>query len=207
MESRDPAVVGRVGGPRLRHERVGPRFYAVALLVLILDQITKQWIVLTMERFESRRILGSFFRLTYVHNDGAAFGLNLGGRWSFIVVTIVVSAFIVFYYARTERTLVARWALALILGGALGNLADRIRIGEVVDFLHFGVKGVSWPIFNVADIGVSVGVGLLALHLFRKDDPDEAIEAAPGAAGSAINEPGRSAPAGGPGGDEPGAAR
>ena len=155
--------------PALRARRVGPRFYAVALFVLALDQFTKQWIVQSMQRLESRRILGDFFRLTYVHNDGAAFGLNLGGRWSFVVVTILVAAFIVLYYARTERTLTARWALALILGGALGNLADRVRIGEVVDFLHLSLKGVSWPIFNVADIGVSVGVGLLALHLFRHD--------------------------------------
>jgi signal peptidase II len=137
--------------------------------VLAIDQLTKRWVVESMERLESRRILGDFFRLTYVHNDGAAFGLDLGGRWSFVAVTIFVAAFIVLYYARTERTLTARWALALILGGALGNLVDRIRIGEVVDFLHLSVKGVSWPIFNVADIGVSVGVGLLALHLFRHD--------------------------------------
>jgi signal peptidase II len=89
------------------------------------------------------------------------------------VVTILVAAFILFYYARSERTLTARWALALILGGALGNLIDRIRIGEVVDFLHFSLAGFSWPIFNVADIGVSVGVGLLALHLFRKEHPEE----------------------------------
>lgn len=67
----------------------------------------------------------------------------------------------------------ARWALALILGGALGNLVDRVRIGEVVDFLHLSVSSVSWPIFNVADIAVSVGVGLLAIHLFRKEHPDD----------------------------------
>ena len=129
---------------------------------------------------ESREILGSFLRLTYVRNDGAAFGLDLGGRWSFIAVTILVAAFILFYYSRSERTLTARWALALILGGALGNLVDRVRLGEVVDFLHLSVAGFSWPIFNVADIGVSVGVGLLALHLFRKEEPeaDSEIEGA-----------------------------
>lgn len=147
----------------------GPVFYLVASIVLVLDQVTKRIVADHMFVGESIGVLGSFFRLTYVHNDGAAFGLELGGRWSFIVVTALVAAFILFYYTRSERTVTARWALALILGGALGNLVDRIRIGEVVDFLHFSVGGLSYPIFNVADIGVSVGVGLLAIHLFRKD--------------------------------------
>jgi signal peptidase II len=152
---------------------VGPFFYVVTAVVLLLDQLTKHFIVQSMSRGESRRILGDFFRLTYVHNDGAAFGLELGNRWSFIVVTVLVSAFIVFYYVRSERTALARWALAMILGGALGNLVDRVRLGEVVDFLHLSVAGFSWPIFNVADIGVSVGVGLLAFHLFRKEVPPD----------------------------------
>lgn len=151
-----------------------PYFYVVTAAVLVLDQLTKLQIQRNMFRGESHSVLGNFFRLTYVHNDGAAFGLDLGGRWSFIIVTILVAAFILFYYARTERTTLARWALALILGGALGNLADRVRIGEVVDFLHVSVGAFSWPIFNVADIGVSVGVALLAIHLFRKEVPEDA---------------------------------
>jgi signal peptidase II len=151
-------------------------FYLVTLIVLAVDQITKVQISSSMRMHESRSVLGEFFQLTYVHNDGAAFGLDLGGRWAFIIVTVLVSAFIVLYYARSERTPMARWALAMILGGALGNLADRIRLGEVIDFLHVSVAGFSWPIFNVADIGVSVGVGLLALHLFRKEHPEDADE-------------------------------
>ena len=149
-------------------------FYVVTAIVLIGDQWTKHLVSSRMWRGQSIEVLGDFFRLTYVQNQGAAFGLDLGGRWSFVAVTIVVAAFILFYYWRSERTLTARWALALILGGALGNLADRIRIGQVVDFLHLSVAGLSWPIFNVADIGVSVGVGLLALHLFRKESEDDA---------------------------------
>ncbi len=154
-------------------------FYLVTVAVFVLDQWTKHLVSARMWRGQSVEVLGTFFRMTYVHNDGAAFGLDLGGRWSFVAVTIVVAAFILFYYWRSERTLTARWALALILGGALGNLADRIRIGEVVDFLHLSVAGFSWPIFNVADIGVSVGVGLLALHLFRKDADDIPEEGTP----------------------------
>ena len=155
----------------------GPVFYLVAAVVLVLDQLTKSLIVQSMILGESREILDSFFRLTYVLNDGAAFGLDLGGRWSFIAVTVLVAGFILFYYTRSERTLTARWALALILGGALGNLVDRVRLGEVIDFLHLSVGGFSWPIFNIADIGVSVGVGLLAIHLFRKEAPEPAEDA------------------------------
>jgi len=165
----------------------GPLFYVVAAIVLVLDQITKLRISGAMFRGESIPVVGDFFRITYVQNQGAAFGLDLGGRWSFIVVTIVVAAFILFYYARTENTTTARWALALILGGALGNLVDRIRIGEVVDFLHLSVAGFSWPIFNVADIGVSVGVGLLAIHLFRKEHPED-VPDVPRASDSAAEE-------------------
>jgi signal peptidase II len=173
------------GPPAAVPERpAGLFFYFVAAGVLLLDQLTKVAIAATMARGESRRVLGDFLRLTYVHNDGAAFGLDLGGRWSFIVVTILVAAFILLYYARSERTPLARWALALILGGALGNLADRVRIGEVIDFLHVSVGGFSWPIFNVADIGVSLGVGLLALHLFRKESPDH-VDREDGALGEA----------------------
>jgi signal peptidase II len=141
----------------------------VAGFVVLLDQLTKHWVASRMSRGDSWRVLGDFFRITYVQNDGAAFGLDLGGRWSFIGITVLVAGFILFYYARSERTRTARWALALILGGALGNLVDRIRLGEVVDFLHVTVAGVAYPIFNVADIGVSVGVALLAVHLFRKE--------------------------------------
>jgi signal peptidase II len=166
-------VGGSVAATREEPRPAGPFFYLVAIVIVIVDQITKSHISATMFLGESRSVLGDFFRLTYVHNDGAAFGLNLGGRWSFVVVTIIVAAFILFYYARSERTTLARWALALILGGALGNLVDRVRLGEVVDFLHLSVSNVSWPIFNVADIGVSVGVGLLALHLFRKEHPED----------------------------------
>lgn len=174
-------------------------FYLVTAVVFVLDQITKHLVSARMWRGQSIEILDSFFRLTYVHNEGAAFGLDLGGRWSFIAVTIVVAAFILFYYWRSERTTSARWALALILGGALGNLADRVRLGEVVDFLHVSVAGFSWPIFNVADIGVSVGVGLLALHLFRKE-PEPAVP------GAAPHEPEGAAPAADPTGERGGAA-
>ena len=174
--------------PRRETAGLGPFFYGVALLVLVLDQISKLRISGSMMIGESFQVLGDFFRITYVLNDGAAFGLDLGGRWSFIVVTIIVAAFILFYYSRSEKTKMARWALALILGGALGNLVDRVRIGEVVDFLHLSLAGLSWPIFNVADIAVSVGVGLLAIHLFRKEHPEH-VESEVGAPGEPSDDP------------------
>jgi signal peptidase II len=154
-------------------------FYFITLTTVVLDQFTKHWISREMTRGESRSVIGDFFRLTYVHNDGAAFGLNLGGRWAFVAVTVVVSLFIIISYSRTEKTPLARWALALILGGAIGNLIDRIRLGEVIDFLQFGIGRLYWPIFNVADIAVSIGVGLLALHLFRKEPGPDASTGSP----------------------------
>jgi signal peptidase II len=149
------------------------RFSFIALLVVVADQLTKLWITREMFRGESRRVLGDFLKLTYVQNEGAAFGLSFGGRWSFVVVTILVAVFILVYYSRSERTTMSRLALALILGGALGNLLDRVRIGEVVDFVHVSVNRLSWPVFNVADIAITAGVALLAFHLFRREEPQE----------------------------------
>lgn len=167
VESQDAA---RAGGARAR-------FSLIALLVVVADQLSKIWITREMFRGESRPVLGNLLKLTYVQNEGAAFGLSFGGRWSFVAVTVLVAIFILVYYSRSERTTVSRLALALILGGALGNLLDRVRIGEVVDFLHVSVGRLSWPVFNVADIAITAGVALLAFHLFRREHPprEEAV--------------------------------
>lgn len=136
-----------------------------ALLVVVLDQVSKYLVVshLTLnEPWYPFPFLKPIFALTYIHNTGAAFGLLQNQNLFFTVVAIVVIAVIV-YYVRSEQQLdpIIALALALQLGGAAGNLIDRLRQGYVVDFLHLSF----WAISNVADVCISAGVVLLAYHL------------------------------------------
>ncbi len=144
---------------------------AIPIGVLILDQLTKAWVRSSMSLNETIPILGDVVRLTYIHNEGAAFGLSIGEYSSpvFLVLAAIASVLVLYLLLtapRAER--MQRIALALILGGALGNIVDRIRWSMVVDFIQVGVAGHFWPIFNVADSAVTVGAAMLAwTYLFR----------------------------------------
>lgn len=161
----------RVDASRLQDRLVTPAT-AIPVLVLLLDQLTKAWVRAELTLGEPVRVLGDWFRFLYIHNEGAAFGLHIG-RYSpifFLVVASLVSVAVLVLYAQTPlEQRVERVALALILGGALGNIIDRIRWERVVDFIQVGVDGHYWPIFNVADSAVTIGVVILAYeYLFRK---------------------------------------
>ena len=148
-------------------------WYLIALIVLVLDQLTKTWVIAEFY-LGQREIITSFFNLVHVHNYGAAFSFlsDAGGwqRWFFAALSAVVSAVIVVWISRLPKT---RWieslALALILGGALGNLYDRLVLGYVVDFLDFHWSGSHFPAFNVADSGITTGAVLLILDMFITD--------------------------------------
>ncbi|MFW6084376.1 MAG: signal peptidase II [Gemmatimonadota bacterium] len=145
----------------------------VAGAVLLLDLLTKQWIVQTMIMHETRPVLGEFFRLTYTHNPGAAFGLNIGehSRLFFLALSLVALGVLGWMYAATPRGDVLRLsALALVCGGATGNILDRVRYeAGVVDFIDVGVGGFRFWIFNVADSAVSVGAVLLLVSFYLEE--------------------------------------
>jgi len=138
-------------------------------IVLVLDQITKYVIQTHVRLHDSFTVVPGFFNITHVRNRGAAFGIlsNLPEFWRsafFITVTLVAMAAILALIVKThERHLV--YAFSLIAGGAIGNMVDRIRYGEVVDFIQWYVKSYYWPSFNVADSAISIGVVLLALEM------------------------------------------
>ena len=140
-------------------------WFAIAAAVLLLDQWSKLWIV---ERYAygDTEFFSSFFNLVRAHNYGAAFSFlsDAGGwqRWGFSLLATVISGVIIVWIARlpVQRKLEGL-ALALILGGALGNLYDRLTLGYVVDFLDFHWSGKHFPAFNVADAGISVGAAIL----------------------------------------------
>jgi signal peptidase II len=138
--------------------------FLIALLIILIDQLTKLLIVNTMSQNESIPVITNIFHITYVHNFGAAFGLLAHRTGFFILVTVVLVLLLLAFlrYLPKEQKLL-RSALVLLLGGATGNLIDRVRVGYVIDFFDFRV----WPVFNVADIAIVFGIGLLILDLTR----------------------------------------
>ena len=152
-------------------------YLLVAVAILFLDQWSKGTITRMLGLHESREVLGDFFLLTSVRNSGAAFGLFANfesSLKSIFLNSVAVAAFIAvsLYAFRSHfKSVRLQLGLALVLGGAVGNLIDRVRYGYVVDFLLFGVGGHYWPAFNVADSAICVGVGLLALDMLRQKPP------------------------------------
>jgi len=154
------------------------RWFAVAATVVLLDQVTKLYIMLEFSLGESHTITG-FFNLVRAHNEGAAFSFlsDAGGwqRWFLTLVSIIVSVIIAIWLTRLPRQrLLEALALSLILGGALGNLYDRMTLGYVVDFLDFHWAGWHFAAFNVADMGISVGAGLIIIDalFFQQSEPN-----------------------------------
>lgn len=139
-------------------------FFALAFFVIAGDQLSKNWIVRQFEPGESWPLITGILHLTYVRNPGAAFGL-LAFRSSFFIIISLLMIFLIIYGERffPHNTFSLRLAMSLLLGGAVGNLIDRMRYGYVIDFLDFHI----WPVFNVADIALVAGVFFLIYGLSR----------------------------------------
>ncbi|MGI6576207.1 MAG: signal peptidase II [bacterium] len=137
----------------------------MAVLILALDQVTKLWVQNSMVPQESIPLLPGIFHLTYVQNTGAAFGIMKGKTLFFVIITAVVVGFVLYIIPQiTKGQLQLRLAMGLLLGGAVGNLIDRVRFGYVIDFFDFRI----WPVFNIADSAVVVGVALLFWFILFK---------------------------------------
>ena len=142
-----------------------------ALSIIILDQISKYIVLKTLQIHESVTVIRGFFNLVHIRNRGMAFGLmnRTGGNLSFYVLvsaTILVVFLLIYWFSRLKReesSLVL--GLSLILGGALGNLIDRLRFGEVIDFLDFHLGSYHWPAFNVADSAITIGTIWIAVNI------------------------------------------
>jgi signal peptidase II len=141
----------------------------VTLFVIVIDQLTKAYVVAHLGYRDSWvpiKAIESIFRFTHVHNTGAAFGMFPEGGLVFLIIAAVVSVIIVIYYHQIPaEAWLARIALGLQLGGALGNVIDRVRLGYVVDFFDVSI----WPVFNVADSCIVIGVLLLVLEMLREE--------------------------------------
>lgn len=144
----------------------------VAVSVVVVDQLTKMWVMATFALHEQLSVIPGFFNLVYVTNTGAAFGFLAGDKTllrQVFFVTVAIAALIVIAFAYNHLKKQSRifiYALGLIAGGALGNLIDRLRFGSVIDFLDFYLGTYHWPAFNAADSAITVGVGLFLLGTF-----------------------------------------
>jgi len=144
--------------------------------ILLPDQWTKYVIVQKFRLYQGVEVIHGFFNIIHVRNTGGAFGIFGGekggiGSILFVVVSLIAIGAIVFLFVKTkenEKTLTL--SFSLILSGAMGNLIDRLRYGEVVDFLDFHLSAYHWPAFNVADSAICIGIGLMALELLIRDN-------------------------------------
>jgi signal peptidase II len=141
--------------------------------VLLLDITTKLFIQRTFHLYQQVDLIGDYVRLTYIHNPGAAFGIELGqySRFIFLFLSMMALAALAgMYWVTPAKDRIRLISIALICGGALGNLLDRLRLRQgVVDFLDVGFGNLRWPVFNVADIAVTTGAVFLALSLWREE--------------------------------------
>ena len=141
-------------------------FLLIALLVIIFDQLTKYYVVSNFYLGESVPVIENIFHWTYILNPGAAFGMFEGSRWFFVVIAIGVLVGI--WYMKDEINeggWMMQYGAALFGGGAIGNLIDRARSGLVIDFFDFRI----WPVFNVADIAICVGVAMILWKVLQME--------------------------------------
>ncbi len=158
------------------------KWFSLSLLVIVLDHIAK-WSASAMLTYGVPVEVLPFFNLTLAHNKGAAFSFlsDAGGwqRWLFTAIAVGVSLFLAFWLKRVKGQRLLSWALALILGGALGNLIDRVVLGYVVDFISVHYGGWYFPAFNIADSAITIGAGLLILDMFLNPHNHDSAERSP----------------------------
>lgn len=149
------------------------QFSLVVLLGLVIDQASKLYIHNSMTLYQSIPVLDGLFNITYLRNKGAAFSFLSHASWRipfFITVTLVAAVVILVALRKlNERQRLVQVALAMIFSGAVGNLIDRVRLGEVIDFLDVYWRNYHWPAFNVADSLICVGVALVAMDMLQEE--------------------------------------
>lgn len=143
----------------------------LTIIFLIIDIISKLVVSNLMDVYDSIVIIKNFFYITYVRNTGAAWSIFEGEILGLVIVSLIIISFIIYYISKQKnKTRLEKISYSLILGGAFGNLLDRIVYGYVVDFLDFNIFGYDYPIFNLADSFIFVGVVMLIIHTWRCND-------------------------------------
>ncbi|MBU8849925.1 MAG: signal peptidase II [Desulfobacterales bacterium] len=154
------------------------RLILVSGFVVFADQITKYMIKINLALYDNIVVIEKFFNITHILNPGGAFGFFASQspeirKFIFLFMSSVIALFVLWFYKKCAADFVfLSYGLALIFGGAVGNLIDRFRYGKVVDFLDFYVGSVHWPAFNIADSAISIGMGILIYHIIFNKVPD-----------------------------------
>jgi signal peptidase II len=147
----------------------------LCIWILSVDQWTKYSIQKRLPLHHTVSVVKGFFNLTHVRNPGGAFGIlgGEGGRLSsslFVLVSLIAIGIIIFFFFKTrEDEEILSLAFSMVLSGAIGNLIDRFRIGEVIDFFDFQISSFHWPAFNIADSAITIGIGLILVEIFYRD--------------------------------------
>jgi signal peptidase II len=161
-----------------------PVFFSAAFLVVALDQYVKYIVKTKMALYQSITVIPDFFRITYIENSGIALGMfgqheNQAKRWILLGMVLIAMVLVTVYWVKYGRKkFIYDITCGMIIGGALGNFIDRLITGRVVDFLEFGIKQHTFPVFNIADSAVSVGVAIFVIYMvFSKEEKKEAPDA------------------------------
>jgi signal peptidase II len=181
-----------INGNKIKMNNQSLIIYLTAAIIVVLDQTSKYIIKSTMQLYDSFDVIGSFFKITYIENAGMAFGIQMGSRTVFVALSILAAIIVFIYLLRMpNEQFLFRFSLALIMGGAIGNLIDRIAVGRVVDFLDVEFFDISlpafnflfidfpgysltrWPVFNVADSAVTCGMILIFWHILFQKAPHQ----------------------------------
>lgn len=146
----------------------------LSIIFIIIDQLSKIIVVNNLTNNKSIEVIKSFFYLTYTNNKGAAFSILTGRRILLILVAFIVIGLLIYYVRKNKiEGKVNKIALSLVIGGSIGNLIDRILRGAVVDFIDIKIFGYNFPIFNLADTFIVIGVFLLIIEMFRKEHKND----------------------------------
>ena len=164
-----PGTAGGAGGASVGSIRTGANwvvFVATAGVVIVLDQVSKAWLAANVAPGQVVHVAGDAVRLIFSRNSGALFGLFRDNAVVFGIVSLGVVGMIALYHGRSGRSLYLSLTLGLLLGGALGNMTDRLRLGYVVDFVDIGIGDVRWYTFNAADAAISAAIVMLVAAAF-----------------------------------------
>ncbi len=147
--------------------------YVIIAVLIIVDQLTKLYISSSMQLHQSIEVIRGFFHITYTRNSGAAWSMLEGQKYFFIIAAAVACVAILIYLHKNNCGLWEKLGLTLIVAGALGNVIDRIRLSEVIDFLDFYIFGYDFPVFNFADCCITVGSAIVILTVFLERKVEE----------------------------------
>lgn len=144
-------------------------FIIIVALTIFADRLSKLWAIRILKGHSPIQVLEHFFEFSYVENSGAAFGMLKNARWFFLIFTVLVLIGIFFYYRKNHLDLFRKILLAFFIGGTVGNLIDRLQWGYVVDFISISFGAYSFPVFNVADVCITISVFIYFFKLLREE--------------------------------------